>query len=100
MSENPASVLAIALWQELKQGFLTTGLIQLSIVCPRLPESRVRGERRYTSEALLLLPDRYKEQCLSDLITRLDKYSESLAQVLDQNVLFNYAGTQTAILVD
>ncbi|WP_455200365.1 hypothetical protein, partial [Kaarinaea lacus] len=46
-------------WQQLRERFQSSSLVQFSLVCPKMPNSNVKGERHFNSESLLLLPNGY-----------------------------------------
>lgn len=75
-------------WQQLRRRFLSSSLNQLSIVCPKMPNSKVKGERHFNSETVLLLPADYCVDQLDVLIKRLHRFSDNLAHVLGQGVVF------------
>jgi len=79
-------------WQHLRDRYLSPNLTQLSLVCPKLPKSMIKGETNFNSEVVLLLPHDYGEGYLANLKDRLHGLSVSLTEVLDVDVVFNSRG--------
>ena len=75
-------------WQSLKESCLAPELIYLSLACSKIPAGSVKGELRYHSEVILLLPPGADEGRLQDLVYRLQTFSELLGAVLGQRIRF------------
>ena len=73
-------------WQRLKNLHLTPELTYLSIVCGKIEPSQVKGESRYNSEVILLLPPDYAKAHLGSLLTRLQNFRKPLGGILGQAV--------------
>ncbi|WP_455365138.1 hypothetical protein [Kaarinaea lacus] len=76
-------------WRALKESYLEPELDCFSLVCNSIPDSQVRGESRYHSEALLLLPSgKVQAAHWQSLVRRLQTFCESLSIVLGQRIGF------------
>ncbi|WP_455220797.1 hypothetical protein [Kaarinaea lacus] len=75
-------------WQSLKDEYLAHELIYLSLACNKIPSSPVKGEARYHSEVLLLLPANDGQGRIHYLVNRLQTFAELLGAVLGQTVRF------------
>ena len=80
-------------WQQLRDRFLSTNLMQFTLVCPKMLKSEIKGEANYNSEAVLLLPYGFGEGHLDELADRLKIFSRNLSNVLNQDVVFKCRGT-------
>jgi hypothetical protein len=81
-------------WRDIKARHLAPGRACLSLAVNKIFSSRVRGESRYHSEILLVLPDKFEDSNLQNLVKRLQSFGEQLGKVLGQTI--NFAGMRPA----
>ena len=63
---------------------------QLSLYCPKLLNTSVKGESKYSSEILLLLPKNRFIDTLDSLKDRLNKFSIKLSKSLETTIIFHH----------
>lgn len=64
-------------------------ILQLSFSCPKLQNTGIKGEEKYCSDIILFLPAKYRIPQLDILRKSLNRYSEMLTQVLNQEIQFS-----------
>ena len=76
-------------FSDIKKKYLGGKINSLSLTCPIIPNSSVKGESKYTSEILLILPKNRFDNSLKLLEDRLIKLAESLTHILNVKIIFN-----------
>lgn len=63
---------------------------QLSLYCPKLLNTSVKGESKYSSEILLLLPKKRFIETIDSLKVKLNEFSIKLSKILDTTIIFHH----------
>jgi len=79
-------------FNELRKRDSKEKMIQLSFSCPQLHHTGIKGEEKYCSDIILLLPVNYRTPQLDVLRKNLKRYSDMLTQLLNQKIQFSEIG--------